>query len=105
MIKTKVINNVEYEIETHDFNKTLAEIQIPKGWRLLKPSEAMMLWERETFTSWFFVEQPLKNTKDVVRFDANSYGAYLGCDWDATNVYSHLGVRFCRDLKEMKNEI
>ena len=32
--KTVIINNVEYETITHDFNKKLSEIIIPNGWRL-----------------------------------------------------------------------
>jgi hypothetical protein len=62
-MKTKIINNVEYEMKSHDYNKTLSEIKILKGWRLLKPIEAMMLWELEQFNDWFFVEQIVKRYK------------------------------------------
>jgi len=41
--KTIIINNVEYELKQHDNGKILSDIKIPKGWRLLLPSEAMML--------------------------------------------------------------
>ena len=54
-MKTKIINHVEYELKSHDFNKTLAEIKIPKGWRLLKPLEAMMLWELKPAIYWFYI--------------------------------------------------
>ena len=101
-MKTKVINNVEYEMETHDFNKTLSEIRIPEGWRLLKGHEALMLWELKPFIDWFFVEQPLKNTKDVARFGAISVRADLYCIRGPANRNSGLGVRFCRDLKRSK---
>ena len=103
-MKTIKINNVEYECETHDFNKMLSEIKIPKGWRLLKPSEAMMLWELKQFTDWFFVKQVIKKFKgkSVARFYADSDGAGLGCSRDADYRDAGLGVRFCRDLKVKK---
>jgi len=97
-MKTKIIKGVEYELETHDFNKILSEIKIPKGWRLLKPSEALMLLELEPFDDWFFVEQPLKNTTTVARFYANSDRAVLNCNWSPASHVTSLGVRFCRDV-------
>ena len=99
-MKTKIINGVEYQMETHDKRKMLSEIKIPKGWRLLKPSEAMMLWELKNFPDWFFVEQVIKKYKGkfVARFYANSDGAYLDCSRIPAGTYSSLGVRFCRDV-------
>jgi len=101
-MKTKIIKGIEYEMETHDYNKTLSEIKIPKGWRLLKPSEALMIWELEQLDDWFFVEQVVEKNKDgkVARFNANSVRAILNCNRDPELRDSCLGVRFCRDLKK-----
>ena len=49
-MKTITIDKVKYELEVHDFNKKLSEIKIPKGWRLLYPSEAILLYERGILT-------------------------------------------------------
>jgi hypothetical protein len=103
-MKTKIINNVEYELKTHDKGKILSQIKIPKGWRLLKPSEAMMLWELKPFEDWFFVEQIIKRCKDkyVAWFVAYSVRARLYCDGFPSNSDASLGVRFCRDIKKVK---
>ena len=99
-MRTKIINNVEYEIKSHHYNRTLAEIKIPKGWRLLKPSEALMLLELEQFDDWFFVEQPIKESKYVARFGTVSDWAVLDCNWDPSGCYAGLGVRLAKDLKK-----
>jgi len=102
--KTIIINNVEYELEQHDNNKMLKDIKIPKGWRLLLPSEAMMLYEKglinETF--WFFVQQTNEEEKfkgNVARFNTDSVGAYLNCYGNLAFTYSSLGVILCREVK------
>ena len=105
-MKTIKINNVEYELEQHDNNKRLSDIKIPRGWRLLLPSEAMMLYERGLIDSsfWFFVEQTNKEYKGsgyVARFVVNSGDAWLGCDGYPTYADAVLGVIFARDLKEV----
>ena len=101
-MKTIIVDGCEFETTTHHLNKTLSEIEIPKGWRLLKPSEAMMLWEIEHFVSWFFVEQTIKKNigKYVARFSADSDWAILNCCRDPTDRNAGLGVRFCRDIKK-----
>ena len=105
-MKTKIINNVEYELEQHDNGKNLSEIKIPKGWRLLLPSEAMMLYERGLINNnfWFFVKQTNKIEKkkgNVARFDADSSRAYFVCDGSDSGRGASFGVIFARDLKEV----
>jgi hypothetical protein len=102
--KTIIINRVEYELEQHDNDKTLSKIKIPKGWRLLLPSEAMMLYERGLInnTFWFFVQQTNEEEGEkgnVAGFGADSVRAFLDCDRDPSNRNAGLGVIFCRDLK------
>lgn len=106
-MKTITINNVEYELEQHDNGKKLSDIKIPKGWRLLLPSEAMMLYERgligENF--WFFVKQTNKEEEKkgyVARFYAVSYRADLNCFREPSDTNSSLGVILARDLKVRK---
>ena len=102
--KSVIIGNVEYELEQHDNGKKLSEIKIPKGKRLLLPSEAMILYERGLIDSsfWFFVEQTNEEEKkkgNVARFYAGSGGAGLGCSGDSSVTGSVLGVIFAEDLK------
>ncbi|MEK7179955.1 MAG: hypothetical protein AAB706_00605 [Patescibacteria group bacterium] len=100
--KTKIINNVEYELEQHDNNKKLSDIKIPKGWRLLKPFEAQRLWDLGYLRdNWIFVENPLKN-EFVARFGAGSGRANLDCGGDPSFASPGFGVIFCRDLKVKK---
>jgi len=104
-MKTIIINEIEYELKQHENGKKLSEITIPKGWRLLLPSEAMMLYERGLIdnTFWFYVQQTNKIEKDkgnVARFIANSDGAYLNCNGNPSGSYSLLGVIFCREVKK-----
>src|SRR3990167_1830778 len=102
-MKTITIDKVKYELEVHDFNKKLSEIKIPKGWRLLYPSEAILLYERGILTDfWIFVMQTNKEEKNkgnVAGFCANSVGAGLYCDGDPSYTDSALGVLFAKDLK------
>jgi hypothetical protein len=105
-MKTKIINNVEYELEQHDNGKCLKDIKIPKGWRLLFPSEAMMLYEKELIDSsfWFFVKQINQKEKrkgNVARFSAGSDGAYLDCGGVPAVADASLGVLFCRECEEI----
>ena len=106
-MKTITINNIEYELKQHDNNKKLSEIIISKGWRLLLPSEAMMLYERNLIdnTFWFYVQQTNKIEKEkgnVARFNANSDWAFLSCYWNPSNSDDGRGVILCRDLKVKK---
>lgn len=106
-MKTIIINGIEYELEQHDNGKELSKIKIPKGWRLLLPSEAMMLYERGLIDSsfWFFVQQTNKElgkTGYVAGFGADSDGAGLYCGWDPLGTNSDLGVLFAREKKSRK---
>ena len=104
--KTIIINKVEYELEQHDNGKILKDIKIPKGWRLLLPSEAMILYERGLIdnTFWFFVQQTNKEEKkgNVARFGAYSGGAIFSCGWDPSGSDASLGILLCKDLGEKK---
>jgi len=104
-MKTIIINNIEYEIETHNFNKTLKEIKIPKGWRLWTAEECIKLfnsYEKELNLTdcWFFIKQPFNKFGNyVARFYADSLWAFLDCYWYPSYRDGSLGVRFCRELK------
>lgn len=107
--KTLIIDGVEYETETHDFNKTLSEIKIPKGWRLWTTEECIKLLNLHEKVlnltgCWFFIEQPFNKFKNtyVARVGANSGRAYLFCYRYPAFRYGALGVRFCRDLSKFK---
>lgn len=102
-MKTIIINNVEYELKQHDNDKKLSDIKIPKGWRLLLPSEAMMLSERGLIdnTFWFYVKQTNKAKAEqgnVAGFYADLAGAFLNCVRNPSYTNAALGVIFCRDL-------
>jgi hypothetical protein len=107
-IKIKELR-IEVETEIHDKDKTLKEIEIPKGWRLLTLEEIMWLHNSKykkklnLDDTWEFIEQPFKINKEnnfVARFVANSDRANLYCNGIPDYSYSSLGVRFCRDLKK-----
>ena len=109
-MKTITINNVEYELEQHDNGKTLSEIKIPKGWRLLLPSEATILYERGLIDNsfWFFVQQTNKKEAkkgNVAGFGAGSVRAIFDCGRDPTYTNSSLGVLFCRNIKNINGKI
>jgi len=99
--------NIEVEIEIHDKNKLLSEIEVPKGWRLLTDKEITYLHNSKykkqlnLNETWEFIKQPFKlNKKEgyVAWFVADSDGAFLGCFWDPDGRGDSLGVRFCKDL-------
>ena len=101
---TIIINNIEYETKTHDFNKTLSEIKIPKGWRLWIAEECIKLFnshekELNLTDCWFFIKQPFNKFNYVARFVADSYWADLYCSGNPSFRDGSLGVRFCRELK------
>jgi hypothetical protein len=107
--KTLIVDNVEYETETHDFNKTLSEIKIPKGWRLWTVEECKKLFnshEKRLNLSdcWFFIKQPFNKFegKYVARFFADSGWARLDCYGGPACSNALLGVRFCKDLSKLK---
>lgn len=107
--KSIIINNIEYELEQHDNGKKLSEIKILDSWRLLLPSEAMMLYERGLIDSsfWFFVQQTNEDEKKkgkVARFGASSDGALLYCDRNPNFAVSSLGVLFAKNLEENKSK-
>ena len=104
--QTITLNRVEYETKTHDFNKMLSEIKIPKGWRLWTAEECIKVFnshEKELNLSdcWFFIEHPFDKFKDKYggRFWADSVGASLYCGRGAVDRHDTLGVRFAKDLK------
>ena len=105
-MKTKIHNGWEFEIETHDFDKKLNDIKIPKGWELWKPSDCWLLYENKELWKefnlkdcWFFVFNPLYNGL-VARFSVGSDGAGLYCDRDPSFAYSSLGIRLKRKVKK-----
>ncbi len=100
-IKIKELK-IEVEINIHDKNKKLSDIEIPKGWRLLKVNEIIFLknnYEKKLNLedTWEFIEQPFKQDY-VARFCASAGRAGLGCDGYPDGTYSSLGVRFCKDI-------
>lgn len=109
-MKTKIIDGIEYECETHDFGKKLSEIKIPKGWRLWTIEECAKLHNNKKWREklnlkdcWFFFEQPLKINDEggyVAWFGADSGWADLDCGRYPSVTDSSLGVRFCRDVKK-----
>lgn len=101
------IGNVEFETETHDFDKCLKDIEIPKGWRLWTYREAIENHnnhkkELNLKDCWIFIEQPFKENKEngyVAGLYTVSSWAYLYCFWDPSVHVGSLGVRFCREVK------
>lgn len=107
--KTLLINGIEYETETHDFNKELSNIPIPKGWRLWKASDfenfSLVDWDKLNLKdSWFFIEYPFAFNPNnyVARFYADSGRAFLGCGGNPSFTVAGLGVRFCRKKIKVK---
>jgi len=100
---TVVINNVEYDIVQHDNGKKLSEIKIPKGWRLLYPSEAMMLFERGIIKKGWIYVQNVSNkykSKDYVsRFYFDKKEAWFDLTFVGKDgTYDpNLGVIFAKD--------
>ena len=105
-MKTKIHNGWEYTIEDEQKGKEFSEIVIPKGWELWNPSDCFILCEDEKLRKefnlkncWFFIKNPL-NKNYVAWFNADSYGAYLGCYGYPSDSYSSLGVRFKRKVEK-----
>jgi len=100
---------IEVETEIHNKDETLQNIEIPKGWRLLKISEIIFLFNNKEYNkalnlkdTWEFIEQPFELNKKndyVATFGADSGGADLFCVRGPLNARASLGVRFCRDIK------
>jgi hypothetical protein len=109
--ETLTIGNVIFEKNTHDFDKCLKDIVIPKDWRLWTYQEAIENYnnhkkELNLQGCWFFIEQPFKENKEkgyVARLCANSDEAYLHCNRDPSIHSGSLGVRFAKDIKKVKN--
>ena len=108
-MKTIKIKELKIEVETkiHDKGEVLKDINIPKGWRLLRAEEIIFLFNnyKEKLNmedTWEFIEQPFKLNKKndyVARFYADSDRAYLNCFGFPQDASDSLGVRFCRSLK------
>ena len=108
-VPTLIIKELKIEVEKniHDKDKCLKDIIIPKGWRLLKTSEIIFLFnnykeELNLADAWEFIKQPFKlNNQNghVARFGAYSDRAYLSCGRLPDNHNAGLGVRFVRDIK------
>ena len=108
-IKIKELN-IEIEKEIHNKGEILADIKIPKGWRLLKYSEIAFLYENEKYrhelsldSAWEFIEQCNSKEKEkgtVARFYSGSDGAGLYCGGNPGDSDRALGVRFCREIEE-----
>ena len=102
-VTTIEIDGWLYETKTHDFDKELKDIQIPKGWRLWKALdfEKFSLKDWDTLNlkdTWFFIKYPFAYNPNnyVAWFGANSDRAYLSCYGSPSYADSSLGVRFCR---------
>ena len=111
-IPTIEINGYEYEIQTHDFNKKLSDIKIPKDWELWTYEDCIKLHNNPNFRKslnledcWFFIEQPFMFNKEnnyVARFLAYSGRACLSCDGSPADTDASLGVRFRKKISGRK---
>lgn len=98
---------IEVEAKIHDKGKTLKEIKIPKGWRLLRIEEALFLYNNKKYRkalnmkdTWEFIEQPFEiNRKKgfVARLYAFSVWADFSCNREPSVSVASLGVRFCKE--------
>ncbi len=104
-MKTIKINGYEYEAETHDFNKKLSDIKIPKGWELWTTEDCIKLHNNAKYRKelnledcWFYIKQPfIFNKKNYnTRFITGSGGAGLNCYGNPQGSLPELGVRFKR---------
>lgn len=112
--KTLKIAKLGIEVETraHDGGKKLSEIQIPKGWRLLRVNEVIALHNDKKLrkqlgmeNTWEFIEQPFEFNKEkgyVARWNAGSGWAGLSCSCDVQDSDPGLRVRFCREVGKRK---
>jgi hypothetical protein len=103
---TIIIGDYEYETKTHDFDKCLKDIEIPKGWELWSVSdfEKFSLKDWDTLNlkdAWFFIKYPFAFNPNnyVSRFVAYSGRAYFFCYGDPACHGGGLGVRFKRKIK------
>jgi hypothetical protein len=108
-VNTIIIDGYEYETKTHDFNKCLNDIKIPKGWELWETADfqkfSLENWNKLNLKeAWFYIKYPFAyNQKDYVAwFDANSAGAFLNCYGNPTYSGASLGVRFKRKVKAVE---
>ena len=104
--------NIQVETEIHDKGKPLEQIEIPEGWRLLKINEITFIHNNEKYRkqlnmedTWEFIEQPFDFNKVrgfTTRFYVGAGRVDLYCDCTAQGSIPTLGVRFCRDIKNVK---
>ncbi len=95
---------IEVDFEQKFNGKKFKDIEIPKGWRLLRieeVGEVMNYAIENNLDVWSFFEQPIKKYKDkkVARFCAYSGYCYLSCYRNSWYSGSYLGVIFCRGIK------
>lgn len=103
-----IIDGWAYETETHDKNKILSEIEIPKGKQLWKVSDFHKFGKKDfnmlkLWNEWFFIKQPIKAMAEkgyVARFVAGSDRSDLYCYGDPTYRVDRLGVRFKWKVKK-----
>lgn len=107
-VKYIVIDGWAYETETHDKDKLLSEIKIPKGKQLWEVSDFEKFGVKEfdklkLWNDWFFMKQPMKamaEKKYVAWFNGVSVGASLNCDGNPSVRSDGLGVRFKWKVKK-----
>ena len=95
---------IEVDFAQEQNGKKFSEIQIRKGWRLLKLKELeeVMNYIMENHIKILsYFEQPIIKLKNdyVARFIAYSDGANLYYYRNPESSNSSLGVIFCRDIK------
>lgn len=106
-VTTIIIDGYEYETKTHNFNKCLKDIVIPKGWELWTVSDfekfSLKDWDNLNLKDdWFFIKYPFAFNPNnyVARFYAGSGRTVLNCYGGPTDSISSLGVRFKRKIKQ-----
>jgi len=115
---TIIIGDYEYETKTHDFNKYLKDIKIPKCWELWSVSDFEKFnlkdWDNLNLKdTWFYIKHPFafNPNNNVSGFSAVSGGASFNCYRYPTFLNDGLGVRFKRkikaveDAKEVKDKV
>jgi hypothetical protein len=106
---TIIIGDYEYETKTHDFNKCLKDIKIPKGWELWTVSDFekfnLKEWDKLGLKdSWFFIKYPFAFNLNncVAGFIAYSGRADWYCNRNSSYSNDGLGVRFRRKVKAVE---
>jgi len=114
------LDTFEFEVDNKKYictkkqqqnNVLFKDIEIPKGFRLIKATEIMKFWDNKQFkdsimkannnSPWFFVKNLDCYKKDFVAlFDAGSDRSYLSCDGDPQDSDSSVGVIFVREMIE-----